>query len=222
MKSIRWLWFSSLLVFMAYCLWGLIRDGSELRHLKVDAARLERLVGRIDTNDEQKIQVINVRNDGSNELLWRVYLPAGHAWNFSHGLARHYDSTNSISTTKEPQEILIRIRLVNRDGRWVLMVMSPNSWGISNLPDGVGGFLSEHWNEFDTMVAAQDGNKSFSTDEVVSLLSVEVPEALMETAKGELEDSFYKQLQTQLLFSAEVGTVGAFVARAERLEMGSH
>lgn len=29
----------------------------------------------------------------------------------------------------------------------------------------------------------------------------------METAKGELEDSFDKQLQTQLLISAEVGTV---------------
>ncbi len=206
---------------MAHCLWVLIRDGSELRYLNVEAARLEKLVGRIDTNDEQNIQVINVRNDGPNELLWRVYLPAGHAWQFSHKLARSVAATNTLGIIKEPQEILIRIRLVNRDGRWVLLVMSPNSWGTNNLTDDVGGFLSEHWNEFDTMLAAQDGHKSFPPDEVVSLLSVEVPEALMSSAKGELEDSFFKQLQTQPLLSAEVGTVDAFEARAERFEMES-
>ncbi len=86
-RLLRWLWNMCVGAVVACCLWGLVRDTRELTPLKLEAARLEKLVGRVEVRDESQVHVLAIKSDHLDELSWRVILPVGHTWNLSHQIA---------------------------------------------------------------------------------------------------------------------------------------
>lgn len=82
-KTFRTAWLSLALGWIAYCGYCLFVDRRDLNELKLEAARLQKLVGPMDITDDDMIHVVNVVSDGPGEFLWHIYLPAGFSWNLS-------------------------------------------------------------------------------------------------------------------------------------------
>lgn len=219
---VRSLWQYLLVGLMVLGLWRLVQDRRELTGLRMEANRLEALVGAIDLDDPSRIHVVTVADDGPNELLWRVFLPAEHTWTTN--LHRGSGGWNSHSrySSSSPADMLVRFRVTESEKGWTSFLVHGNGSHSTSMSDELGEFLDEHWRELQIQIAGSDGELNLGTDQVVTLLSVEVPERLIDLAENDLRPHEVKGLRDDPIIKIEIGSEEAFALRAkqEQQELG--
>jgi hypothetical protein len=203
---------------MALGLWTLVDDRRELRDLRRESDRLGAIVGKIDTEDPSRVHVVLVADDGPGELLWRVFLPAGQAWATIVQSAAGGKSTNHQSASNAPTDMLLRYGVMETEQGWMANLVHTSGSSSHSLQDEVGEFLDEHWDELRIRIAGSEGQLDLATDEVVTLLSIELPDELAELAETKLSAYIAKRWQEAPVITIEIGSDEAFALRQKRTE----
>lgn len=215
---IRPLWYALLVGLMALGLWTLVRDRRELGDLRRESDRLGAIVGEMDMRDPSRIHIVNVADDGPNELLWRVFLPAGHSWMTTRQMASGGRSSHHQSSSSSSADMLVRYRLREDEKGWSTFLVHGSGSSSSSIQEEIGEFLDEHWNELHVQIAASERQLDVGTDEVVTLLSIEVPQELMELAEAKLKPHIVARLKEAPVMKIEIGSEEAFALREKRAE----
>ncbi len=86
------------------------------------------------------------------------------------------------------------------------------------MPKELGAFLDEHWSELQIQIAGSEGELTLETDQVLTLLRIEVPEELVDLAKAELNRYEVERLRDDPLIKIEIGSSQAFALREEQVK----
>jgi hypothetical protein len=213
---IRSLWQYVLVGLMALGLWRLVQDRRQLKGLRTEANRLAALVGEIDLEDPSRIHVVSVPDDRPNEFSWRVFLPAEHAWAINQHMGSGGRSSHNQTASSSPNDMLVRFRMTETESGWTTFLVHDSGTNSSSMPSEFGAFLDEHWNELKIQIAGSEGELTLETDQVLTLLRIEVPEELIELAEAKLIRHQAQRLRDDPLIKIEIGSDQAFALRAEQ------
>ena len=215
---IRPLWYAVLVGLMALGLWTLVQDRRELGDLRRESDRLGAIVGEIDTEDPSRIHIVNVADKGPNELLWRVFLPAGHSWTTTRHMASGGRSSHHQSSSSSSADMLVRYCLRENEKGWSTFLVHGSGSSSSSVQQEIGEFIDEHWKDLHVQIAASESQLDVATDEVVTLLSIEVPQELMELAEERLKPYVVTRLKEAPVMKIEIGSEEAFAIREKQEE----
>ena len=187
----------------------LVSQRIELASLKAELAPLVAKHGALIVEDPDKYLITKIETGDSKHFLWRVYHPAGLNLLYRSGTTNGSNSTGT-SQNSSSYESLYRIRFEFIEDR--LYVDSLSNTGGSKI--SIGGkklvkFLEHYWEELDIEALANDATTELATDELLSLLTIRVPDdlwgkfekAMGNRAKHYREGLFYSQRGTQEAFT---------------------
>jgi hypothetical protein len=174
------------------------------------------MVGTIDMEDPSRVHVVNVPEDGPNELTWRVFLPADHKWTTNVHRGSGGWNSHSRSASSSPTDMLVRFRLLETENGWTTFLVHGSGSNSTSMQKEMGEFLDEHWNELQIEIAGSQGQLDVKTDDVVTLLTIEVPDELLDLAESNLSRYEVEQLRDGPTIKIEIGSDEAFVRRAEQ------
>jgi len=203
---------SALLIAIAVCLVGLVLDRRRLSSARLELARLEALVGILRIDDLSRLHLRLIEDNGPEELVWRVYLPGnGASWRFSFRGPTGRGG-NSKFTTNQPREILVRVRMTLDAEEPMFYMMFNGSW-LQLMSPSMAKFIVANWRDLDIQIAGRSGQSESRSDQVRDLLTVTVPESLLDKVKEDLGVNAYQQFKNEPLVHIELGQTAAVVAR---------
>lgn len=213
-----------MLAVIGWCVWSLVVESRELRELRAEQSHLETLVGRLEVTDPSQIAVRCIQHSAPVDFSWRIYVPAGVGLATGYSMAAGGGGFSSGAAATEPFQQLVRLRLLEEQGRYTLFLLHASGSAVSSLPDMLVQFIQRHANELTITVAGRDEQLTVSRNQVITLLEIEVPESLMPQAKDELKPYLFKQLKQGPLLRVEIGPQQAFqtrdAARSQAREAG--
>ena len=206
----------ALVIMIAVGLIGLVVDQVRLRRLQSEQSRLQRLVGKLDIDDEARIHLALVESPEPLHHVWRVYLPASSAWRVTHESASS-GSGWSQSGPSEARNEIWRWRVAGSDGAFRSHVLSGSGSSTSSIQPEMADFLRSNWSQLNVQVAGADGTQIASTDQIIPLVTIRVPTGLLPKAKEALGERTGEQLKEKPLLKLELGSEAAFTAREKKL-----
>ncbi|MGY8771594.1 MAG: hypothetical protein ACKVH8_24525 [Pirellulales bacterium] len=144
--------------------------------------RLVAKVGRLEITDPKKFHVIPIETNQPFHYAWRVYMPEGLSINRK---TEFFAGGSSSSTSSgQPSESIYRARF-RFEGDEVKVYVKNGSGssttGYTNKE--FAKFLQDHPDDLIVHALGDDGTRVFDTDQVLTLLKLEIPEHLQDEAR---------------------------------------
>ena len=206
----------ALVIMIAVGLIGLVVDQIKLRRLQSEKSRLQRLVGKLDVDDDARIHIALVESPEPLHRVWRVYLPANSTWRLAHESA-FGGSGWSQSGRSEARNELWRWRVVGSNESFRSHVLSGSGSSTSSIQPRMAEYLRSNWKQLDVQVAGADGTQVASADQIIPLVTIHVPTDLLPKVKEELGERTWEHLKEKPLLRMELGSEAAFKAREKQL-----
>ncbi len=189
----------------------LLRDHDTLAEVRTRRDQLAAKYGELKVKDTDKYLITRIDTGDPAHFLWRCYYPeqlnVQERQSFGTG-----GRTSGSSTHSSAGEFLHRCRFSFDDQHLSAHVMDRGGGGRLGISDPIlVAFMKDHWNELEFQVLAEQGTMEISTDEVLSFLTIRIPEHLLQQIQ-DFGSSRYlqKRLSSGNLFEMQYGTQESF------------
>ncbi|PHR90943.1 MAG: hypothetical protein COA78_34280 [Blastopirellula sp.] len=193
----------------------LIQAKTSQSEVKQEFDRLVAKVGRLEITDPKKFHVIPIETNEPFHYAWRVYMPEGLS---IHRKTKFFSGgSSSSSTSGQPNESIFRARFRFVDDEVKVYVKSgsgSSTMGYTNKK--FSQFLQDHADEMIVGSLADDGTRVFDTDQVLTLLKLEIPEHLQDEARLAWNKRDKRKRTLPPLILTQMGTQEAFAAAKEK------
>ena len=165
-------------------------------NLEKEYERLAELYGELPVDDEDKFYVVFRGDSARCKFDWRIYNPAlkngmsGGAFS-----ARGWSMSHS-GGSQPAGERLAFARFRMSEGKPELFYSLDGSSSVLSITKAMRGFLKDHWNDLDFKVMGEEGAEVAAPENVLSLLTVRIPESLVAELPDDLS-SFERQKYLQ-------------------------
>jgi len=181
------------------------------RELAEEHRRLIKEYGILPVDNPDRFSLRRVTEEESAHFVWRCYVPPDRSLILSQ---QNLGGSGQLSCGHSNDHGIIRMRIGRRESG--IRIYSAASGGSVSgsfaYPDELAEFLFEHWQELDLQVAGDDLLDT-ELDEMVTLVSVRVPEALRQRAVAEIPNAESHQIDQRLsepVLTLRVGSEEAF------------
>lgn len=184
------------------------RARSELRTVRGEHDRLAAQFGTLDVEDPEKYYVVRIDTGDPMHFAWRIYRPD--KLRMETRATSMSGSSRARSSSGPAGEEIVRVRF--RIDEWGMRVFSKRQGSSSTFGLGdprTDGFLKKHWEELDIEVMGDGEAVEATTDQVLKLLSIRVPDSLAAQANQEIGRQVF-QMPPQPIMIFRMGTREAF------------
>lgn len=187
---------------------------SQLRHVRAEYDALANEYGLLEIRDPKKFYVRRTETDDPYNFAWRFYQPDQVALKTrTSSLSGGSGSSHSPSPA---QEGIVRVRFRFEEsgmGVFVKRNFGSSTFGMGNAE--LGEFLRTHWDELQIEAIGENETHEADVLEVMTFLSVRVPESLAAEAKATLGKS-YRNVPDNEVLVLQIGTPEGFQQAEER------
>ena len=184
---------------------------SDVAPLRAEYDRLTAKYADFEVTEPQKYYVARVDTGDPMAFAWRFYEPPGGQYRhrFSFGTK---ESTGDSWGKPEGSQTIMRLAFEPIDDGFRYFWEQKRLGGRRGFPawkGSLGDFLKLHWSKLHISVLASDKTLVLPTDQVLTLLTIEVPPELrdeLRKAVGKLEA---EEILQRPIFQFSFGTVGA-------------
>lgn len=195
-------------LWIAVCVIGLIRDQIRINSLADDSVRLEKLVGRLNVENPELLHARLIASDPGKMLLWRIYVPAESEWRFENRSIGGSGWRRIDSST--PIDDLVRWQIISEKDHFMHEILHRGGSSRTTVPDRMIQFIENHWSEFDISIAGEKEQATVAPGEIMTVLSVSMPESLSQQAETVLGNYTAKKLKSNPVFEIRLGPIKAF------------
>lgn len=188
------------------------RARSQRNLLRQEHDALAAQFGSLDVQDPDRFYLTRVATDDPYQFAWRIYCPEqADVETHQQGMG----GSGSAGSSGVGGERIIRVRFRWKEsgaGIFVKSIGGSTTSGIGNR--GFADFIQAHWDELQIQVMPIGESREFDLDQVIELLSVEIPKPLHSEAR-KLLGRRSADANIEAVLHVRIGTPEAFEAEAK-------
>jgi len=158
-------------------------------------------VGRLKVEDPEKVYIKHLATDIHDHFAWRVYLPPPNNRSVASRVFNGDDSRGGSFTNPHwdtGKEETIRVTLRHTDNGVAACL---RSGGLSRIKDErISQFISQHWDDLQFEIVAEEDTLVQAGDEVIKLLGVSLPKELADEFVAEHGEEFRAAIERPFTF----------------------
>jgi hypothetical protein len=192
-------WLDALLLVViligAFNVW---RSSAERAQLQPEYERLKPLAGELVPKDPAKVYVQAIPTEAPLEFAWRVYFPPNYPMYVQHS----HGSSSSSGGNAEAVNAIVRVRLREVDGSWLVYHRFPFSSGLTSVDHHAVKILQDHPERIQVEQLGSEETQELETNSEFMLLKLAIADEVSAKASP---SSKTRQPDAKPFFALKVG-----------------